>query len=178
LISDEDLMIKSSKGDMKAFEQLVLRHQSPVWRTACRYIRNVEEARDITQKVFMKLFEISSRYEKRASFKTFLYHIVNTTCLDYIRKKRPLIFETLPEPPDDYPLQTDIIAASEKELTVKNALEKLPQRQRTAVTLRYDAELSIREIADILKTTEKAVERLLAHARSALHPALSKYFKN
>jgi RNA polymerase sigma-70 factor (ECF subfamily) len=178
LISDEDLMKKSSKGDMKAFEQLVLRHQSSVWRTSCRYIRNAEEARDITQKVFMKLFEVSSRYEERASFKTFLYRIVNTTCLDYIQKKRPLIYETLPESFDDSPSQTDISAASEKEIIVKNALEKLPQRQRTAVALRYDAELSVREIAEILTTTEKAVERLLAHARSALHPALSKYFKN
>jgi RNA polymerase sigma-70 factor, ECF subfamily len=171
-------MKKSSHGDMKAFEQLILRHQSPVWRTACRYIRNTEEARDITQKVFIKLFEISSRYEERASFKTFLYHIVNTTCLDYIRKKRPFILEEVPELCDNSPIPTDMIAASEKETAVKNALEKLPQRQRTAVVLRYDAELSVREIAQILKTTEKAVERLLAHARSALHPALSKYFKN
>ena len=176
MISDEDLMTKSSHGDLKAFEQLVLRHQSSVWRVACRYICNTEDARDITQKVFVKLFEMSPRYEERALFKTFLFCIVNTTCLDFIRKKRPIIFESLPDQYDDSPLQIDTITSAEREKAVKNAIERLPSRQRLAVVLRYDAELSIREIAEILKTTGKAVERLLAHARSALHLALSEYF--
>jgi RNA polymerase sigma-70 factor, ECF subfamily len=168
LESDEDLMTASAQGDIHAFEQIVLRYQASVWRVACRFIRNNEEARDITQLVFLKLFEASSRYKKNALFKTYLFRIVNNVCLDFLRKKRPITQEVLPDILDYSPLPTDILITNEREKAVRNAIEMLPKRQKAVIILRYDAALSIREIADILKVTEKAVERLLAHARSAL----------
>lgn len=178
MISDEDLMIRSSQGDTKAFEQLVLRHQSSVWRFACHYIRNTEEARDITQKVFLKLFEASSNYRRTASFKTYLFRIINNTCLDFLRKKRPVIYDKLPEIPDTSPSQTDIMVLDEQDKNLRLAIGKLPAKQKSAVVLRYNAELSIREMAEILRITEKAAEQLLARARSNLHSILLKNEKN
>jgi RNA polymerase sigma-70 factor, ECF subfamily len=173
LQSDEDLMTASAQGDIHAFEQIVQRYQASVWRVVCRFIRNNEEARDITQMVFMKLFEASSRYKKNALFKTYLFCIVNNICLDFIRKKRPIAQDVLPDILDNSPSQTDTLITNELGKTVRDAIERLPRRQQTAVILRYYADLSIYEIADIMNVTEKAVERLLAHARSALRSLFS-----
>jgi RNA polymerase sigma-70 factor, ECF subfamily len=174
VLSDEELMIAATRGDMKAFEQIVLRHQASVWRAAFRFLGDVEEARDITQTVFLKLFESAPRYRRTAAFKTFLFRIVNNTCIDHSRKKRPLIFSDLPDVPDESPLPSDVMLAREREKAVRRALQALPPRQRSAVILRYEAELSVREIAEIVHASEKSVERLLAHAREGLHAALEK----
>jgi RNA polymerase sigma-70 factor (ECF subfamily) len=101
-------------------------------------------------------------------FKTYLFRIVNNTCLDFLKKKRPINQDVLSDIHDTSPLPTDVLIASEREKAVRFAIKRLPKRQQTAIILRYDATLSIHEIADILKVTEKAVERLLAHARLAL----------
>jgi RNA polymerase sigma-70 factor (ECF subfamily) len=174
VLSDEDLMSGAAQGDLNAFEQLVTRHQASVWRFVCRFLRDAEEARDITQTAFLKLFEAASRYRRSASFKTYLFRIVTTTCIDYARKKRPYPMSVLPDVPDTTPSAHEGMIAREREIQIRQTLEVLPKRQRTALLLRYEAELSVREIAELLHASEKAVERLLAHARDSLHAALKK----
>jgi RNA polymerase sigma-70 factor (ECF subfamily) len=172
LASDEELMILAAQGDMKAFEQIVLRYQASVWRTACRFSGDSEEARDIAQSVFLKLFESAPSYRQTASFKTFLFRIVNNTCIDSFRKKRPEPRSDLPDVADESPSQAENMAVFERKKAVRGAIRSLPPRQRSVIILRYDAELSVRDIAGIMRVSEKAVERLLAHAREALHSTL------
>jgi RNA polymerase sigma-70 factor, ECF subfamily len=174
LASDEELMILAAQGDVNAFGRIVLRYQSGVWRTACRFSGDPEEARDVAQSVFLKLFESASQYRQTASFKTFLFRIVNNTCIDSFRKKRPVPRSDLPDIADESPSQAECMAKAERERAVRVALRSLPGRQRSAIILRYDAELSVREIAGIMRVSEKAVERLLAHGREALHSVLEK----
>ena len=165
-------MASAAQGDLNAFEQIVLRHQALVWRIAYRFVGNSADAQDITQIVFLKLFEAAPHYRPTAQLKTYLFRIVTTTCIDHVRKNRP---STLGEPTDvsDHsPSTIDAMIKQEKEKNVKQSIEMLPLRQRSVVALRYEAELSVREIADILKVTEKAVERLLAHARDTLFTVL------
>jgi RNA polymerase sigma-70 factor (ECF subfamily) len=166
--SDEELMTSAAQGDLSAFEQIVCRYQASVWRVAYRFVGNSTDAQDITQIVFLKLFEAAPRYHPAALLKTYLFRIVHTTCIDHSRKNRPSRIEDPIEVPDDSPSAIDAMIKFEKEKGVKQAIETLPLRQRSAITLRYEAELSIYEIANILKVTEKAVERLLAHARDTL----------
>jgi RNA polymerase sigma-70 factor, ECF subfamily len=166
--SDEELMASAAQGDLNAFEQIVLRHQASVWRVAYRFVGNPAEAQDITQIVFLKLFEAAPRYHPTALLKTYLFRIVHTTCIDHSRKNRLTTLDDPSEVPDDSPSVIDSIIRHERDKTIKQVIEALPLRQRSAITLRYEAELPIRDIANILKVTEKAVERLLAHARDTL----------
>jgi RNA polymerase sigma-70 factor, ECF subfamily len=170
--SDEDLMATAAQGDLNAFEQIVLRHQALVWRVAYRLVGNPADAQDIAQIVFLKLFEAAPRYRPTARFKTYLFRIVTTTCIDHARKNRPSTTGNPIDVSDDSPLAIDAVIKHENESGVKKAIEALPLRQRSVIALRYEAELSVREIADILKVTEKAVERLLAHARDTLSTVL------
>jgi RNA polymerase sigma-70 factor, ECF subfamily len=172
VISDEDLMISAGQGDMSAFEQVVRRHQDSVWRVACRFLRNAEDARDVAQTVFLKLFEAAPRYRRTASLKTYLFRIVRTTCVDSTRRKRPFAVDRLPDIADGSPLPSESLAARTRDQAVKQATQALPLRQRTAIVLKYEAELSVWEIGEVMKTSEKAVERLLARARDSLYPVL------
>ncbi len=161
-------MTSAARGDVGGFEEIVLRHQAAVWRMAHRFVGNSADAQDITQIVFLKLFESAPQYRATALFKTYLFRIVHTTCIDHSRKKRPVAVADPCEIPDDAPSAIDAMIMHETKNGMQQCIETLPPRQRSAITLRYEAELSIREIADILKTTEKSVERLLAHGRGTL----------
>jgi RNA polymerase sigma-70 factor, ECF subfamily len=165
-------MASAAQGDLSAFEQIVLHHQASVWRVAYRFVGNPAEAQDITQIVFLKLFEAAPRYHPTALLKTYLFRIVHTTCIDHSRKNRLTTLDDPSEVPDDSPSAVDAMIMHENEKEIKQFIEALPPRQRSAITLRYEAELPIRDIANILKVTEKAVERLLAHARETLFAEL------
>lgn len=177
MISDEELMAKAAQGDVGAFEQIVIRYQASVWRTAYRFTGNSADAQDITQIVFLKLFEAAPRYHPTALLKTYLFRIVNTTCIDHARKKR---FHASVDPadvPDAAPSAVDSMILLERDKAIRQSIKTLPLRQQSAILLRYEAKLSIREIANILKVTEKAVERLLARGRDALSEILKEQFK-
>jgi RNA polymerase sigma-70 factor, ECF subfamily len=178
VISDEELMASAARGDINAFEQIVLRYQALVWRVAYRFVGNSSDAKDITQTVFLKLFEAAPRYHATALLKTYLFRVAYNTCIDHCRKKRPLCLSDFPDVSDESPSQSDRMMTIEREKTVHTAIQLLPLKQRSAIILRYDDELSIREIADVMRTSEKAVERLLAHARETLHSTLRNILKN
>jgi RNA polymerase sigma-70 factor (ECF subfamily) len=161
-------MAQTAGGDTDAFEQIVLRHQALVWRVVFRFVGNPADAQDVVQTVFLKLFEAAPQYRPTALLKTYLFRIVNTTCIDHVRKKRPLMGEDTDEMPDSAPSAIDSIILRERDRLIRRAINKLPLRQRSAIIHKYEAGMSVREIAGIIKTTEKGVERLLAHGRKFL----------
>jgi RNA polymerase sigma-70 factor, ECF subfamily len=167
MTTDEKLMTAVAAGDRGVFDILVRRYQDIVWRIARRYTGNDEDARDICQTVFLNIYTAGSRYKIAASFKTYLYRIVNNACIDYYRKKRPETGRD-PETIDPAPLQDEILEKKERSGKVRRALAQLPDRQRAATVLRYEGDLPIKEIAAVMAVSEKAVERLLARAREAL----------
>lgn len=156
------------EGNLPAFEQLVLRHQVSAWNTARRFLNDAAEAEDVAQDAFLRVLDAAPRYQPTAAFKTYLLRIVTHLCLDRIRKKRPLYTAFLPDAPAAGPSPADQLLAQERNQQVRAALEQLPPSQRVALVLRYDEELSYREIAAVMQTTPKAVERLLARGRTAL----------
>jgi RNA polymerase sigma-70 factor (ECF subfamily) len=166
--TDEELMCAVARGSTEAFEQIVQRFQPVVWRIAARFVGSTSEAQDIAQNAFMKLYQSAPRYRPSALLRTYLFRIVNTICIDHIRKKHPVPMEDLPEDHGSSSPAPDSAVIKERGRILRQAVACLPVRQRSAVVLRYDAELSVRDIAEILKTTEKSVEHLLAHARSSL----------
>lgn len=172
--TDESLMLAAAGGDCAAFEQLVVRHQVAVWRTAYRMVADRQAAEDLAQEAFLRLFRASGRYRPTAALRTYLYRIVVRVCLDYLRKKRPRPAPELAHLTGPAPSVEQHAEQGERSRQVHQALASLPPKQRSAVVLRYFEGLSSAEIADAMNTTVKAVERLLARGRETLQERLAR----
>lgn len=175
---DEALMAAVAEGDLTAFEELVARHQDGAWRLAYRFLGDHGDAQDLVQDAFLRLLGAADRYRPLASFRTYFYRILTRLCLDHVRKQRPILAETLPEAPDAAPTPPEVFLQAERESAVRAALVALPARDRLAIVLRYYEGCSAREMAEIMDTSEKGVERLLARARVRLQPALRRWLED
>ncbi len=171
--SDEELMMDVAQGDLAAFEQLVRRHQTSAWNVAYRLLRDADDSDEVAQEAFLRILRAADRYRPTAAFRTYLYRIVTRLCHDRHRKMRP---STCPAPDDEHspaPSPMDNAIASEERQAVQETLATLPVKQREAIVLRYYENLSYAQIGEIVNTTPKGVERLLARGRAALAARLS-----
>jgi len=172
--SDEELMLAVGRGDAAALEKIVARYQGVAWRTALRFLGDAAEAEDVTQEVFLRIFSAAPRYRPAAPFRTYVYRIVTHLCLDAVRKKHPAYTKDPPVSADPSPSPLEAMTDQERDEAVRMAMQGLPDRQRAAVVRRYFEGLSCREVAHVMGSTVKAVERLLARARAALEAPLGR----
>jgi len=172
VIKDEQLMSRVAKGDLDAFDEIVRRHQGTAWRIAHRFLGDPAEAEDVAQEAFLRILAAAPRYKFTAAFSTYLYRVVARLCIDRSRKKRPVITNTLPEAVDSSPGPATVLAQKDRDVLVREALDTLPSRQRMAIILKYYEGLNYASIAQAMGTTDKAVERLLGRARTALKSSL------
>lgn len=171
-VSDESLLIDAGHGDIDAFSRIVERNQTWAWRIAWRFTGNEAESSDIVQEAFLRLLEASGRYRPTAGFQTYFYQIISRLCLDYAKRKKPLLFETVPDTPDPSPGAATGMIQQENAIAVRSALDRLVPNQRLAIVLRYYENLGYEEIAKAMEITAKAVERLLARGRERLRGLL------
>ena len=172
---DEDLMLAVGRGDLDAFEILVIRHQESAWRLAYRFLRDRSCAEDITQEAFLRVLESAGRWRPTAKFRTYLYQIIARLCRDFVQKKSPETSDRLGDAADVQPSPDELLAADEERRVVREAIAALPPNQRTAVILRYYHHLGYEEIAAALGTTLKGAERLLARGRATLRARLGDF---
>jgi RNA polymerase sigma-70 factor (ECF subfamily) len=170
--SDEELLLAAGKGDLVAFEELVVRHQASAWRLAYRFLRDRGRAEDVAQETFLRVLESADRWRPTARFRTYLYQIVARLCRDVVEKKSPEISDRLGDAADAQPLPDALLMAEEQRHLVGDAIAALPPNQRMAIILRYYEELGYEEIAAALETSVKGAERLLARARATLQAKL------
>jgi len=166
-MEDTSLVERYRNGDSGAIEELVVKYQKQVYAFVYRIINDPEEAKDLTQKTFLKLFNAIGSFRNEASFKTWLYRIAINTSLSHFRQNRHRAGES--------ELQETIIGSEagalslviEKERTdyLKKALEELPERQRLAVILRAYEGLSCKETAEVMGCSEGTVK---AHYHAAV----------
>ena len=171
--SDESLMQATANGDLNAFEEIVKRHQSWAWRTAYRFLGDKDESADMVQDAFLRLLDASHRYKPKAKFRTYFYQIITRLCLDVTKKKKPRYMKELPETADQNPDASEVLIGNETAAAVRSALQSLPSNQRLAIIYRYYENMNYHEIASVLETTPKAVERLLARGRHRLRTILN-----
>jgi len=176
-LTDEHLMIAVGKGDMAAFEQIVIRYQQFAWRIAYRYTGNSSDAEEIAQEAFLKILDSAKNYQLSAKFSTYLYKILTNLCLDHARKKKPQIGDEFYGEKGFTETPYSNLQMKERDQAIKSAIDSLPDRQRLAVILRYYENLSYAQIADAMNTSVKAVEQLLARARKLLESSLSVFFE-
>ena len=176
--SDEELMLSVRDGDLAAFEQIVLRHQTEAWRVAYRFTGDAAEAEDLAQEAFLRILDAASRYEPTAKFRTYFYRVLTRLCIDYRRKKRPILSDSLLLHADGETAPAELAEQRDRDGLIQAALDALPADYRMAVVLRYFEGLSATEMAEVMGLTPKAVERVLARARHALEPRLKDLFGN
>jgi RNA polymerase sigma-70 factor (ECF subfamily) len=160
-------------GDRRAFEEIVRRHQQRAWAIAYHFLGRRDEVEDIVQDTFMRVLRAASRYHPSAAFRTYLQRIVIRLCLDHAKRRRPVYTDELPDRADPANGVLDSLIEGERARGVHTALARLPANQRMAIVLRYFENMSYRDIADVMRITEKATDRLLARGKAALADSLS-----
>ncbi|WP_232319799.1 RNA polymerase sigma factor [Prosthecochloris sp. HL-130-GSB] len=174
----------------ETFSDLVAEHQSMVINTCYRFVLNKEDAEDIAQEVFIEAYRSLENFRGDAKISTWLYRIAVTKSLDFLRrKKRKKRFSSLKRvigrndpiqeislPDHDTPDET--MLEQERLTVLENALESLPDNQKTAFLLsKYDG-YGNQEIAEIMATTVPAVESLIHRAKKNLQKKLEKHYRN
>ena len=182
--SSEDLMVKTARGDEIAFEALVLRHQTSVLNLIYRFVGDRTQAKDLSQEVFLRVWQAAKNYEAKAKFTTWVYRVASNLCLNELKSARRrkwfpfhrsdgdsenAIEETFS---DGSPTAEDLLLAKERTRKISEALQSLPANQRMAMVLKRYDDLSYQEIAKILNCSVSAVESLLVRAKRNLQEKL------
>jgi RNA polymerase sigma-70 factor, ECF subfamily len=169
--SDRELMERTAAGEREAFAELIRRHQALVLSIAYRFLGDRAEAEDAAQSVFVRLWESARGYKPDAPLPAYLRTLAVNLCLDLKRKARFVVLVGAPEVPgrDD---PGALAEEAERRRALDRALASLAPAQRMAVVLFHMEGLGMREVADLLETSPKAVESLLSRARAALRQRL------
>jgi RNA polymerase sigma-70 factor (ECF subfamily) len=181
------LIEKLKNGDESAFKLIVDTRKGLVYNTALGLLQSAEDAEDITQEVFIKVYESVHQFKGESAFSTWLYKIAVTKSLELIRsrkrKKRFAFFTSIlgennelkHDPPEfHHPgIQLD---NRERAATLFKAIAKLPDNQRVAFTLHKLEGVSYMEIGDVMQLSVSAVESLIHRAKSNLKKDLEDYY--
>lgn len=164
-------------GDLAAFELLMRQHERLVLVTALRLTGNMEDAKDISQEVFLKLYRNLRKVETDAALPAWLYRVTVNACHD-LRRRRPEtaaveIAEQLPSGEKD-PQAT--VSESERRRVLELSLRMLPEKERTALVLRDLEGLTTEETARVLGSSEATVRSQISKARAKVHDFVERYF--
>ena len=174
--ADEATLIAAfHAGRVEAFDEIVTRHRKQIYQLCYRFVRNHEDASDLAQDVFVRAFKGLQRFKGDSSLTTWLYRIGVNACLNRVAAKRPI------EAPIDAAERVDATAVDplqavlqhERAAAVREAIAKLPPKQRATLVLRIYQECSHEQIAAALGGTVGAAKANLFHALGNLRRALS-----
>jgi RNA polymerase sigma-70 factor (ECF subfamily) len=185
----DSLIRAAQRGDQDAFEELVRTYDQSVLRLAMNLLRSPEDARDVYQEAFLRVFRNLDTFRFDCSFHTWLYRIVTNICLDHLRKRKvrkeePAVVETSDGPVDRMDSFEEDSAHSDPERTVWNrqlkekiegALGGLTPRERMVFELRHYQGLRLRNIGDTLGTSEEAAKNCLFRATQKMRSVLGDF---
>lgn len=179
---ETDLVLRCQQGDQEALKEIFNEYHKRVYRIAYAVVREREEALDIVQEVFIKLFHSIKNFKGRSNFYTYLYRMTMNTAIDHTRRMKKFSTSSIEEgsfyPSEDVEKRPDrILLHKELEERVKLAMEKLPIDQRTALVLREVEGLSYQEMAETMKCSVGTVMSRLHYARKRIQGLLKDYVK-
>jgi RNA polymerase sigma-70 factor (ECF subfamily) len=171
---DDSLLRRIQDGDHDAFSSLVNRHVKRFYGVAYRVVGHRDDAEDIVQAAFLKLWERPESWDqrKRTKFTTWFYTVVTNLCLDHAKRKKPLPLSEEIDFADDGPNQEDRVYQQQRRAIVDRSIHMLPERQQLALTLCFYEELSNQEAADVMGVNLKALQSLVMRAKTALKARL------
>jgi len=184
--TDTELILHAKQGNMDAFETLVQRYDRRVLTIAAGYVNSADDAKDIYQEVFMRVYRALSKFEMRSEFSTWLFRITTNVCLSYRMRGRRHQHASLERGSEDEgqphqgpPALSDETTAErigeDEEIArrVAESLEKLSPRQRLVFTLRHYEGYKLTEIAEMLKCSEGSVKKYLFEATARMREHLN-----
>lgn len=175
------LMVAVKAGDHRAFEELVRMHQNAVIGTAMRMLGNLEDAHDLGQQVFVRIWKSAGRYEPTAKFTTWMFTILRNLAFNEYRRRGRHPTQSLEADAEDFGHQIEDASTaspdtaavrSELETAIDESILSLPKAQRIAVSLRRYEDMPYEEIATVLKLSLSAVKSLIFRARTELREKL------
>ncbi len=158
--SDNQLIADYFKGDEKSLEVLIKRYLKAIYSFVYRYIGDFQEAEDITQDVFVKVWKNLKRFDRNKKFKTWIFSIAKNTRIDALKKKKTIPFSEfeneegknifLEKLVDNTPLPNELFEKRDIARILTSAIEKLLPKYRMVLFLRYNDHFTFREIAETL----------------------------
>jgi len=168
-ISDDALLVLYANGDKTAAQALTMRLTPMVFSLANRVLNDRAEAEDVAQEAMLRLWKMAPDWRQgEAKVSTWLYRVASNLCTDRLRKRKGIGLDEIAEPKDETPDMVTRIHTVNRAAALRQALEKLPERQRKAVVLRHFEGLANPEIASVLHISVEAVESLIARGKRSL----------
>jgi len=181
---DKELIERAMRGDERAYRDLLERYQRPVYNICLRMVRNEQEAQDLAQDAFVKVFGMLDRYNPSYAFSNWLFKITSNLCIDSMRKRRvdtvpmdqPISsekgeYERQYESPSDDP--EEVMVKGQKMRMLAKAIDQLPEHYRIMIVLRHQEDLSYEEIAEALEVPLGTVKARIHRAREMLKSRLA-----
>lgn len=181
-LSDNEIISQVLNGNQQAYAGLVNRYQNYVFTLTSRMIKSREDAEEVAQDVFIKAYKYLADFRGASKFSTWLYTIVNTTAITFLRKKKldihSLENENVFEMADskDSGMRADMVEQKSRQTMVTNAIALLSSDDAQIITLFYKAEQTLDEIAEILGVETNAAKVRLHRARTRLKEKMETYF--
>jgi len=179
---DETRLIKKAKaGSLEAFEQLILQYEKRIYNYCYRMTNNQEDAEDLAQEVFIKVYKSLHSFKGSSQFSTWIYRIAYNTCVDKFRKEKMVLVSLTQNDEEDKdmdlpshePLPEDQIVSREQYQALRECISTLKPEYKTAVILRDIQNYTYEEIADILNIPLGTVKSHISRGRAALRDALA-----
>ncbi len=187
LLSDKEIIEKYLSGDVESFELLIRKYEEGIYRYCFRFTGNYEDAQDMAQQTFIKVFENIEKVDLENSLKSWIYTIATNLCRTLYRKKKEVNFselegsETEDEGSSENYFKDESIdvqkEVEQKELkeNLKNILDKMPEKYRAVLNLYYIEEFSYEEIAEMIEIPINTVRTHLKRAKDKLATELSNF---
>jgi RNA polymerase sigma-70 factor (ECF subfamily) len=183
--TDEALLAQYARGNAQAFELLYRRHELRVWRYLERNTRNRASADELMQEVWFAVARGAGHYQPTARFSTWLFTIAHNRMIDLMRASRhnasldelgyeaDAVLDQLMTAPSEGPLAAAV--ARDQATALTRAVEELPQDQREAFLLQVEGDLSVEDIAEVMKSSFETTKSRLRYARTKLRESLKEY---
>ena len=174
MIKDNELIKKAKNGCITCFEKIVKQYKRQVYKIVISIIKNPIDAEDVTQEVFLKVFESLSKFREKSTFSTWLYRVSINTSLTYLKKnKKNLEFIDEYKNSKSFSIEEDIYNKDLLEAIFKEA-NSLPRKEKLIFILKFKNGFSNKEIAEILKISNASVKANLYHALKRIKNYLRK----
>ncbi len=176
----ESDVVRLRRGDPDALGELLERYQHRLYRYLCRLVRDPATAEDLFQQTWLRVFEHIRQYDPRRSFEAWLFSLARNLAIDHLRRRQP---ESLDEPlpsgaargelvAAEAPSSLDRVLAREREQRLAEALSGLPAIYSEVLTLRFEEEMKLEEIAEVLEAPLSTVKTRLRRALESLRGKL------
>ena len=176
-MSDEQLIGEIVSGNHAAFKNLMEKYQLQVFRTVMGFVHTKEDAEDVTQDIFVRVYQSLSTFQHESEFSTWLYRITLNMSLNFLRRNGKNRFrqslETIFSLHSEEKTPLEELESAERDRRIRMAIDSLPEKQRMAFILSRYEELPQKKIAAVMNSSEGAVEQLLQRAKENLKKKLT-----